>query len=472
MMNSTPGEEWKIEIDDSKPGADFFLNTTTAGIDALSYFRHRGATSSLRRRLMQELSYWIEFFAASDKQVLHDIANSLNSCRKQTLAEFWNDLAQQEARQKQSESLLEQRKIDIRRQNVAQLRIDGDVMTRELEEGLNAQPQKNVRPKRSSVEVATDEAGASSQQPPTKKVAFRDAEFSSASESDFVDSNSSARTSLVSIEYKYVDHLVGPGTTSSRFKTSDRLFVEGTNVSETLMGARRKILQKQSEIVDASDLLPGLWNQASSYPAPSRLLVQNEDTYTQSVVKSIVFGIVGDLDVIDHWSRDPLPTPQGFEELYFPDYFAEFDSLPLFVVEVKKDRARDDDLEGDQRKLPCMMKLILDSLRKAGVSKPSVIGLLIRKSRCEISSMSLDNEALYIQKLVGVFELPINNLQLGLLCPALGPLKFARDVVVQTTKSIQTRHSDSRRKDRWRRPSYYVKGNLIPTASGVEDESQ
>ena len=38
--------------------------------------------------------------------------------------------------------------------------------------------------------------------------------------------------------------------------------------------------------------------------------------------------------------------------------------------------------------------------------------------------MSLNHEALYIVKAVGVFELPQNNLQLGLLCPALGPLKF------------------------------------------------
>lgn len=76
--------------------------------------------------------------------------------------------------------------------------------------------------------------------------------------------------------------------------------------------------------------------------------------------------------------RDPLPTPRGFEELYFPDYFAEFDNLPLFVVEIKKPGAVDDDLEGDQRKLPCMAKLVLDYILDAGVLAPSVIGLRIR----------------------------------------------------------------------------------------------
>lgn len=48
--------------------------------------------------------------------------------------------------------------------------------------------------------------------------------------------------------------------------------------------------------------------------------------------------------------------------------------------------------------------------------------------------MSLDNEALHIHKLVSVFELPTNNLQLGLLCSAIGPLGFAR--VSKNTKAV------------------------------------
>jgi hypothetical protein len=87
-----------------------------------------------------------------------------------------------------------------------------------------------------------------------------------------------------------------------------------------------------------------------------------------------------------HRNRDQLPTPHGFEESYFPDYFAEREKLPLFVVEVKQAGANDDDLEGDARKLPCMMKIVLDSLLGAGVSVSSVIGLLIRgKMRTELN---------------------------------------------------------------------------------------
>jgi hypothetical protein len=82
--------------------------------------------------------------------------------------------------------------------------------------------------------------------------------------------------------------------------------------------------------------------------------------------------------VVHTRGRDPLPTPHGFEELYFPDYFAEFDGLPLFVVEIKKPGAVNDNLEGDKRKVPCMMKLVLDTLLNVGVSAPSVLGLQIR----------------------------------------------------------------------------------------------
>lgn len=555
MMDRTPEAGWKAAIDGSKPGADFFLTRTPAEYNPLSYFKHRGATSSLRERLTHELSQWIKYFSASDKQIHRDIANSLRSYRKQTMSNFWNEIAERESQQRHHEQLLEQRKIDLRRQNVTQLGIDGDALTRELDEALNASSKNLNRPKRSSAEIAPEpeSVSTSNQERPTKKVAFQYAEFSSQSGSDYINSNpSSTRSSLNSIDFKYIDHLVGPGTTSSRLHTSSRLIVENTNVSEVLMNARRNNLKKQSEIADVSDLLtinfifdtnflrkhlpiaiseflldvampkptadelailvdcsifaathsyqetkkhvknriqketegvvtsillpfterPGLWKQVSSHPAPSQFLAQNEDTYTQNVVRNIIFGIVGDLDVVDHWSRDPLPTPHGFEELYFPDYFAELDNLPLFVVEIKKPSVKDDDLEGDQRKLPCMMKLILNRILEAGVLVPSVVGLLIKGSRCEVSSISLDVEALYMHKLIGVFELPTNNLQLGLLCPAIGPLKFARDVVKQTTSSIIAHRSRESKKDRWRRPSYYVKGNRIPTpkaATGQED---
>jgi len=75
-------------------------------------------------------------------------------------------------------------------------------------------------------------------------------------------------------------------------------------------------------------------------------------------------------------SRDALPTPRGFEEVYQADYFAECEGFPICVVEIKKPDAKDDLLEGDARKLPSMLKLSLDRLLDAGVESP-VVGLLV-----------------------------------------------------------------------------------------------
>ncbi|CAO3571023.1 unnamed protein product [Mortierella alpina] len=122
-----------------------------------------------------------------------------------------------------------------------------------------------------------------------------------------------------------------------------------------------------------------------------------------------------------------------------------------------------------------MQKLMLDRMLFAGVKDPKVIGFLIRRSRCEITIMSLDHEALYIVKTVGVFELPQNNLQLGLLSPALGPLKFVHEAISRTLNAVKTRESENNLRRSWRRPSYYVKGNRIPppgsAIENVEDPS-
>ncbi|KAF9961534.1 hypothetical protein BGZ72_003372 [Mortierella alpina] len=372
------------------------------------------------------MSEWVRTFSASDKQILRDVASSLRS-QWRSLSEFWDEIVEQESQQRKHEQLMEQRKFDLHRQNIHQFRLDGDATTRELDEALGEESnQKRERPKRSSAEVAPEleSADALGHERPTKKVAFLDDVFSSECGTDYIDSNpTSTRSSLNSIDFKYIDHLVGPGTTSSRLNTSSRLTVGNIDVSEVLMNARRDNVKKQCEISDVSNLLtinfifdenflrkrlptgivsflvdvtlprpttsemeliadfsifasshsyqeskrhlrnkirekedsiasaillsytvrPGLWQQNSSHPASMSSLSQNEDTHTQSIVKSIIFGIIRDLDVVDH-CRDPLPTHHGFEELYFPNYFAEFDNIPLFVVEIKKPGAVDDDL--------------------------------------------------------------------------------------------------------------------------------
>ncbi|KAF9970461.1 hypothetical protein BGZ65_011102, partial [Modicella reniformis] len=63
-------------------------------------------------------------------------------------------------------------------------------------------------------------------------------------------------------------------------------------------------------------------------------------------LKNIIFNIVGD--------RLLLETVTPLSTLHSTIY-----NLQLQQTKIKKLNAKDDDLEGDQRKLPSMMKLIL-----------------------------------------------------------------------------------------------------------------
>ncbi|KAF9108120.1 hypothetical protein BGX27_008458, partial [Mortierella sp. AM989] len=171
------------------------------------------------------------------------------------------------------------------------------------------------------------------------------------------------------------------------------------------------------EVLRSYTTRSSLWGDSTSS------LPRNEDSYIMDEVRHIIIGVFGDLEARDHWMRDPLPTPQGFDEVYLPDYFAEKDGFPFIVVEVKKPEIESDDiLEGDRRKLPSMMKLALNRMLEAGVESPVVIGLLVSAGKCQIFLMSLKYEALYILEEVGEFELPTSHLQLGLLFAALCPL--------------------------------------------------
>ncbi|KAI8596760.1 hypothetical protein EDD21DRAFT_387274 [Dissophora ornata] len=123
------------------------------------------------------------------------------------------------------------------------------------------------------------------------------------------------------------------------------------------------------EVLRAYTTRPSLWQDPSLQSSEELALPRNEDTHTDAVVRSIVIGVFGDFDVVDHWGRDPIPTPQGFEEKYIPAYYAEKAGLPFIVVEVKKLQVEPDmpECDRDRRKLPCMMKIMLDRLLAAGV---------------------------------------------------------------------------------------------------------
>lgn len=46
---------------------------------------------------------------------------------------------------------------------------------------------------------------------------------------------------------------------------------------------------------------PALWQTLDSFPSAVRALGLNEDSYTESAVKGIIYSVMGDLDVVDHW---------------------------------------------------------------------------------------------------------------------------------------------------------------------------
>lgn len=135
MVDRGSKADWKADIDSKKPGADFFLGRTPLEYNLEAYLNYRGATSSLREDLMYELSEWVKFFSASDKQVLRDVANSFRSQWKK-ISGFWDKIAEQESQQQQLRRLMNQRIVDLREENVRQFRIDGDAMTGELEKAL------------------------------------------------------------------------------------------------------------------------------------------------------------------------------------------------------------------------------------------------------------------------------------------------------------------------------------------------
>ncbi|KAK3811069.1 MAG: hypothetical protein J3Q66DRAFT_372754 [Benniella sp.] len=68
-------------------------------------------------------------------------------------------------------------------------------------------------------------------------------------------------------------------------------------------------------------------------------------------MKNVVYGVLHDLNVIDHWNRDPLPLPGGWEEPYQPDYYGEYVGYPITLVEIKKPGAIDDELQGGYKEV-------------------------------------------------------------------------------------------------------------------------
>ncbi|KAG0341760.1 hypothetical protein BG004_005918 [Podila humilis] len=193
-------------------------------------------------------------------------------------------------------------------------------------------------------------------------------------------------------------------------------------------------------------------------------LAINENTYIEQSVKPFITGTFVQLDFQEHWTIDPFPVPTDYEERLYADFFAEKDGLPFAVLEVKSPDADPDECGVDIRKMFLLMKLSLNCLLDAGVEDPVILGMLVQDRRCEVFSMDIAYEAIYIPKAIGTFEIPENKLQLPLLLHALGPLTTAREIASNTLTKITSR---SRRRTRvmkslLTRPSFYLHGVHIP----------
>ncbi|GJJ79274.1 hypothetical protein EMPS_11635 [Entomortierella parvispora] len=195
-------------------------------------------------------------------------------------------------------------------------------------------------------------------------------------------------------------------------------------------------------------------------------LAHNEDTYIKRSVIPMIDAVFGALEVVQHWQRDQLPVPSGYEEVLQPDFFAEVNNLCFAIMEVKKPNMTIADIEDDTRKLPCMMKIALNMLIHRNVKDPTVLGFLVNENICEVFTLNLEHEAIYIPKSLGRFKLPQNRLDIPALLLALGPLAAAKKIASTMATSIKMRPRFGAGKySLLTRPSYYVFGSNVPSSS-------
>ncbi|KAF9159947.1 hypothetical protein DFQ26_006012, partial [Actinomortierella ambigua] len=238
----------------------------------------------------------------------------------------------------------------------------------------------------------------------------------------------------------------GPGESSSTLR-GDALWIRGVNVSSRLMGARSVNMSRQSALSEVHDLLAII---EDCFPDDEReitdqlLKVDAPEVPEQDIDFFSTWAIAAAsqeyLDFQRMWNgsslglgslagdlvRDPLPVPNGYEEVLLPTFYAEVKRLCLAVLEVRKPDAPMTDIEDGARKLPSMMKIALDMLIHQDVQDPTVLGFQVSENICEVFSMNLKHEAIYIPKSLGCFLIPEYQFGIPKMLPALCPLTAAK----------------------------------------------
>ncbi|KAG0266111.1 hypothetical protein DFQ27_000158 [Actinomortierella ambigua] len=239
--------------------------------------------------------------------------------------------------------------------------------------------------------------------------------------------------------------------------------------SQEYVGFQR-MLRGSSLVLEglAGDLLRMYTSTTALWPNRTQLPF-DEDSYIKRSVMPMIDAVFGSLGTVERW-RHQLPVPDGYEEVLQPNFYAEVDQLCFAIMEVRKPNAPKADIEDGARKLPCMMKIALNMLIHQDVQDPTVLGFQVSENTCEVFSLSLKYEAIYIPKSLGRFRLPQDQLDIPGLLPALGPLTAAKSIASTMVTSINRRrsHLGTGEFSSLTRPSYYVYGTNVPSSELIQ----
>ncbi|KAF9155235.1 hypothetical protein DFQ26_009789 [Actinomortierella ambigua] len=189
----------------------------------------------------------------------------------------------------------------------------------------------------------------------------------------------------------------------------------------------QRMLRGSSLVLEglAGDLLRMYTSTTALWPNRTQLPF-GEDSYIKRSVMPMIDAVFGSLGTVERW-RHQLPVPDGYEEVLQPNFYAEVDQLCFAIMEVRKPNAPKADIEDGAHKLPCMMKIALNMLIHQDVQDPTVLGFQVSENTCEVFSMSLKHEAIYIPKSLGRFRIPQDQLDIPGLLLALRPLTAAKE---------------------------------------------
>ncbi|ORZ15487.1 hypothetical protein BCR41DRAFT_386614, partial [Lobosporangium transversale] len=185
------------------------------------------------------------------------------------------------------------------------------------------------------------------------------------------------------------------------------------NFSAEKEGIKRclfKVLQKWAE-------QPNFWTGIQE--------LGNEATCTNSVIVPMIDGILSGF-LFNRLDDKKLVLPKYCQNELRPDVAWSKGGIPFMIAEVKYLYLDNEALIKDRRKLFWMMKLLVDLHIFNRTERPQVIGLLVQNNSIEFFVMSLDHEALYIPRSMGIFTVPQSDEEFATLEQSFNALLAVR----------------------------------------------